>query len=428
MKPLITIHLDKRRIKENGTYPLKIRVYFNGSAKLFPVSIAKSTLPDELTEADYNNAMKAKPKGEEAKKLKQNMASVIGSINTDHFSFETFEKSFKLPKGDKADIFYNYRLKIAKLREAGQIGSAVAYDASMKSLQKYCVKKRLKGKKITSDLLQELCDKEVLKFTEVDKEWLEKYEETCGLSKTSVGMHLRALRAVFNSVNIPHYPFQRKVDDGGYIIPKGAGNKRALTEDDLKVLMFHPTEDLLIKEAKSYWFLSYALNGCNIADILSWKYSNIQGDYIIWVREKTKRKPKKIKARLNPFCKMVIKKYGNPKGPDNFIFPVYENGMNPEQKYKRKINFTRRINDHMGRLVYEINVDRINNNIEPLPKIGTYGARHSWASIALDKGAKIKDISELLGHSNLLTTESYLANISVQRHTELSELTTSWMN
>lgn len=47
----------------------------------------------------------------------------------------------------------------------------------------------------------------------------------------------------------------------------------------------------------------------------------------------------------------------------------------------------------------------------PIP-LSTYVMRHSWATIAHDKGIEIAVISEGLGHENELTTQIYLDSIN----------------
>jgi integrase/recombinase XerD len=87
-----------------------------------------------------------------------------------------------------------------------------------------------------------------------------------GNSLTTVGMHLRSLRAVINKAitdgelgkNL--YPFGRRK----YSPPKGAGNKRWPDDDKLRQLYNYDGE---FTRAKDFWLFSYFANGINIKDI-----------------------------------------------------------------------------------------------------------------------------------------------------------------
>jgi len=70
-----------------------------------------------------------------------------------------------------------------------------------------------------------------------------------------------------------------------------------------------------------------------------------------------------------------------------------------EQK-KRVQDVTRRINKHL-----KIISDKLG-----ISGVSTYTARHSYATVLKRSGANIAYISESLGHSNLKTTENYLAS------------------
>ena len=81
-------------------------------------------------------------------------------------------------------------------------------------------------------------------------------------SKTTVGIYLRPLRAIFNKaieegdIVADIYPFKK------YQIPTGQNIKKALDKSELKKLFTTQVEPGSPKEkARDFWFFSYQCNG-----------------------------------------------------------------------------------------------------------------------------------------------------------------------
>lgn len=60
------------------------------------------------------------------------------------------------------------------------------------------------------------------------------------------------------------------------------------------------------------------------------------------------------------------------------------------------------------------------NNLEEV-KLTTYWARHTYASLLKESGESIELIRELLGHSDIKTTESYLKRFDLKKKKEANE-------
>ena len=80
--------------------------------------------------------------------------------------------------------------------------------------------------------------------------------------------------------------------------------------------------------------------------------------------------------------------------------------------YRSEI-FRRLINKYMKQIALEVGIGK---------NVTTYYARHSFATVLKRSGAKIEMISELLGHSSVDVTESYLdgsENEQIQKETDV---------
>jgi integrase/recombinase XerD len=116
--------------------------------------------------------------------------------------------------------------------------------------------------------------------------------------------------------------------------------------------------------------------------------------------ERTSKSRKKIRCVVTPQLKAIIDRWGSETNPDNYIFPYLTGNETPLERKTVTKELTKRINKRMKEV----------GNVSGFGHITTYTARHSFATILKRGGANIAYISESLGHSDLKTTEAYLAS------------------
>ena len=227
-------------------------------------------------------------------------------------------------------------------------------------------------------------------------------------SYTTIGIHIRNLRAIIN-IQIEdgwlpqnYYPFGRRK----YQIPTGANVKKALDLSEIKKLYDCQPDPQHKNEAyaKDIWFFGYFSNGINTKDIANLKYNNIDEDFIIFQRAKTKfttrTKPKNIMIPINDEMRAIISRWGNqPCHPDKYIFPVLEPGNSPHRQRELIAGFTRLVNDWMQKIAERAGITK---------KVLTMTYRHSYATVLKRAGVSTEFIMEQLGHHDLHTTENYL--------------------
>jgi integrase/recombinase XerD len=365
----------------------------------------------EYTEKEFKGIWETKKPREEAKLIRAELQVLLDKASElactlSPFTFEGFEKLMYQDKADETNVFHYYRKAIARYTENKQFGTASNYNLSNKSIINFITNKDLKDKKKETLIPVP----EVLHFREITPSWLNRFENYLlenDRTYTTIGIYLRPLRALFNEaisekvINSELYPFGRKK----YEIPKPRGVKKALTKAQLKALYeAEPKTELQLK-AKDYWFFLFNCAGLNIKDMMRLKYQNLQGDTLIYIREKTKRTSKTnlkpVVVYLNAYSKNFIEKYGNPdKNPDNYIFDFYKPGMSDSDKFKKAGIFTSLLNDNIKRLA-------IANGLPP--DISIYWSRHSYATYAIRSGASLEQISQALNHHDMATTKSYFA-------------------
>ncbi|MEP6551948.1 MAG: site-specific integrase [Ferruginibacter sp.] len=379
--------LDTRRVKADDTYPVKLRVTFDRKQKYYAT-------PYGLTKIGFKRVMFGERLSAKDKELKKKIQAfedkATGIIESlPFFTWVGFEKHYLSERAAKGTIKQAFENYAADLREAGRIGTAVSYECAMNSLNTFAKDS---------------------KFTDITPELLGKYEKwvlSHGKSITTVGIYLRSLRTIFNnaiaegSLLKEFYPFGKRK----YEIPTGNNTKKALTLSDIGMIYNYKAEPGTMRDrAKDYWIFMYLCNGINTKDLCLLKYENIKGDVLEFIRAKTartKRKVEPIRVSLTEDLKAIIQKWGNAnKDASNYIFPVLSKGITPDRERQLIQQLTHVINDHTKAIAKEL---EINNDVT------TYTARHSFATTLKRSGLSTDFISEALGHSNVKTTQNYLA-------------------
>lgn len=397
-KVFITIALDKRRKKDNGKYPVKLRVFTTEPRiqKLYSTSF-------EFTEKEFQNIwITSKPK-QEIRDIREKLKD-IEKMAFDKaedlvpFSFFEFEKKLYTSKGDRQNLIFKYKEQIERFKSLDQIGTAKMYELSLKSLLAFS--KQLSGKEI-----------ETLNFREITSNWLELYEKhmtgTLNRSTTTISMYLRSLRAIFNNaiaakdIEPEFYPFGKRK----YQIPSSKSVKKALDKSQLKILFDAIPKTPEQEKARDFWFLSYLCNGINVKDIALLRYENLNGDELTFIRAKTrttsKSNLKTITIYLNEYSKNILSKYSNTtKNPKNHIFTIVSDLDSELTKFDKIKNFTRFINQNLKILAKDNGITE---------EISSYWARHSFATNLIRSGGSMELVGELFGHSDKKTTQNYFA-------------------
>ncbi len=387
MKETTAVYLDTRRARQDGTYPVQIRVTYQRQRKYYPTKYT-------LSEEDFKKATNPKPRGN-YKDLKLELIAVeqkaINIIdNLPAFSFVAFEKKYLDTKAKATDVYSLFESYIAELHKQQRAGTAISYGNALQSFRIFAGRK-------------------VLPFENVTPDWLHRYEQhmtTQGKSLTTVGIYLRTLRIIINlaiedgMLAKELYPFGKRK----YQIPAGRNVKKALTLQDMQKIFDYAPQTAAEAKARDIFLFSYLCNGINIKNIARLRYSNIEDDKVSFVRAKTERTSKKnqktIVAMLTAEAKEIITRWGSqPAEPNQLIFDIISDGLAPEKEVNRIKQGAKTVNKYLKRIAKSVGIEK---------NISTYTARHSFSTILKRSGAPIEFISESLGHHDLRTTESYL--------------------
>lgn len=395
---------DTRRSKVSGKYPLKLRLTCKGERRYY------NTIFDVSTE-EWEVINSGQVKGRLRTIRNEISALELDAEDTirlmDEFSFPKFEKRFYKNSGGSRTIKDLFQAYIKQLIIEERFGTAEAYQTASNALIKY------KGDK---------------KVSEITTEYLSGFEEFLlgkGRSITTVGIYLRPLRVVLNIalneglITRQEYPFGKN----RYIIPAGHNIKKAINKTEIaKIFNYECTNGYFEERSRDFWLLSYLCNGMNMMDLCQLKIKNLQPNYLYFIREKTKNTrradPQIITVYRSPEIDQIIRKWRNKQSvnPESYLFnelSVGDDALTIRNKIKQ---FTKVTNEWMKKIGEKLGIDT---------KLTTYVARHSFATVLVqDAQAPIKYISEKLGHSNISTTEKYLANFNVETDMQYAEALT----
>lgn len=210
-----------------------------------------------------------------------------------------------------------------------------------------------------------------MRLEDMDLRWLKRFDRHLSESQSANGksIYLRALRAVLNYArdidsSIP-YPFSK------FQIKHEETRKRSLTVNELCKIAAHQERKQRDRMFKDYFFLIFYLIGINIKDLLLARKSQVKGERLEYIREKT---GKKYSIKIEPEAREILDRY---PGKGDYLL----NALDICQHYT---SFAREINEYMSSV---------------FPDLTTYWARHTWATLAYEVGVPIDIISQALGHS-----------------------------
>ena len=199
----------------------------------------------------------------------------------------------------------------------------------------------------------------------------------------AVSLYLGSLRHLFNEAKKKYNDYDRNIiriinSPFEYVaIPKQqTTRKRAISAEQIRNIWNYPYEckkdgtlkrESITNLAKDCFILSFCLIGMNSADLFN--CAEISDDTITYYRTKTtaRRLDKaKMEVMIPPFIMPLYEKYRDKTGLH--VFKFYH-------IYNTDKNFNRAINLGLKTIGEQLNI----------PDLEYYAARHSWATIALNK-------------------------------------------
>lgn len=372
----IKSEIKRQEQKLDGTYNVKLRFTLDRKVKRLSTSLF-------VYSKDLTKEFKIKP----SSPIKQDVEALIRSyyekcaklqIELNHYTLDDIINYLngEQEKNQIIDFIKFSREWIASTTIKG----APNYTSAINALVRFIGKEELNVNLITTEFLDSF------------KTFLNKEHETRTKkliqqgkrvpSNRSLSLYLISIKKLFNEAKkkynkkdknlilIPHSPF----DD--FVIPKQeATRKRAIPADIIKKVWKLPYKDMKkgykatcrYNLAKDCFILSFCLMGINSADL--YNATKMEGNTITYYRTKTKDRRldnAKMMVNIPVIIQPIIDKYRDKTGKRLFDFYQY---------YCDEKGFNKAINYGLKEIGSILGIDDLEY----------YAARHSWATIALNK-------------------------------------------
>ena len=270
------------------------------------------------------------------------------------------------------------------LQDGGSYGTAHVYRSSVNALQAFYGKGNLPFQKVTPELLKQF----------------ETHLRGRGCSWNTVSTYMRTLRAVHNrAIERRKAAYVPQLFKHVYTGTK-ADRKRAMEHKEIALLLNESTSETAynkeLKRTKELFVLMFLLRGLPFVDLVYLKKSDLEGNTITYRRRKTGRI---LSVTLPTEAMDILKKYENQDSDSPYLFPFLINKEGTKEAYRE----------------YQIALRHFNNQLALLKEtmglkseISSYTARHTWATMAYYCEVHPGIISEAMGHSSIMVTETYL--------------------
>jgi integrase len=390
----ISIELDTRSTKANGTHPVKIRVYSKEEKKFIRLKTDYS-----FTKEDYKRIYTLKPR-KEFKGLKVKLDDLLKENIDRADRIKPFDLNVFATRAGKSksssELLDHFETIKDRLLDSGQVGTYQAYVSCQRCIERYVASQAKKVK---------------LTFNRITVSWLNDFNRWMiseGLSTTTRYIYFTSLRAVINTpvdgkpiFDRESYPF----GEHKFMIPASDPQKKLpLNNDQLNKLLSITSLTEAQEKARAFWFFSFFSNGMNLRDVALLRWSDIKDNYFTFQRSKTMRttrkKPIIIKVFIDTFHKDVFTRYGIRLKSSQYIFPIVNPELTNIQQDKQITNFVISTNK---------NFQKVANKAGLNTAISSMTARVSYASKALREKVEPIKLMYSLGHANFSTTERYLS-------------------
>ncbi len=371
----INFYLDKRNQKKDGTYPLKLSVTHRKSFLLpLGISILEETWIGNKIEGNIPNK---KILNDYLKSQYTKTQNVILKLRLEGILYGMTHNELK--KEIEKELGHNKKEKVSPLH-------FVTYTERLK--KRYINEDTKQQFTQTIKKISNFCDIEKLLISDITISWLKDFDAFClnnGMTVNGKGVYLRNIRKVFNDaiddelISYDKYPFRR------FKIKRTATKHRNIPIERLREMLHFNQQEFIEREkltankhtsvfpnVQKYldlFFLSFYLCGMNIKDLLFLEDEDIVNGQLSILRDKTNIQ---ILLKIEPEAQALIDKYKGKKYLLNFL-------------------------DTYSTDDYKSFLSKMNKAIQrAFPKITSYWARHSWATISaeLDISDPIIDIAQ----------------------------------
>ena len=411
--------LDIRRQKKDGTFPIYIRVTYQGEKWLYATGVC-------MTDDDYAKALVVKNGSSPINKAKSQVTKAFNKINDavvalneqKRFSFESLKKAVTNPEkaqAKKAMTLLEYWKEFGESKNTEK--TRLQYSTAMKNFYRFLdctVESVADPSNPKQKTLVVKGKKSKISPSFVDETLIGQWEasmDKAGLSDSTKSIYLRALRAVMYSLG------QKKLiaETPKFTIKQGSRRK----ED------FSPVSDIVKirdyegpgRKAADWWLILYLCNGSNLKDLatLEWGDDYFYNKELSYVRGKI---ADKVKVTVHipvtePLMKLLMKYACEPEKGKRVFPQILLNATTEADMESRTHDFNRQIRKGMQGVCAKLGIRPVTAST----------ARNSYITTLTWHGIQDAFIDSMVGHvdsKNVL--RGYQGTLSPKKRAKVNNL------
>lgn len=385
------LQLRKNKTNKEGKHPIIFTIFQGNKSKI--ITLPYSCSPNQWDKANKRfrkNHPKHKAINEHLIKLDIRLQNSIYELEAldSYFDLQDVVRVFKDESSrNKVKLitvkeFFTQRIK--ELESINSFGYAKVIKDTQNSLFKFA--------------------KQDLKFKDITPKFLNEYDTFLRktYSNSGIAIRMRDIRAAYNKAIVygnakeSDYPFN------GYKISKlkPSSRKIAMTNEDLQLFKsFNIIENPRYEDTYNMFLFSYYAGGMNFKDMTHLRWDNVKEGRLVYKRAKTKGE---FNLKLFDEALKILSYYKqHPKSENtDYIFPIINKyNLTEKQEYGRYKRCIRKFNKELNFISESVGIEK---------NLTSYVARHSFATHLKFENIPEDVISELMGHSSVAVTKSYL--------------------
>lgn len=416
----ISILPYKSTTLKNGSHPVVLKITKNRIRKYFSLNLCATVEQWNYEYSFFKKDKRINPDYEKYNKyiniqvLKAQEVIDDFSRNKVDWTLNQFEEAFlnHSKKGRIQPFIINL---ISKLKSTGHTGNALSYQRTLDILVIF-------DKNFDKKLFSEIDIKYIRAFDmflQTPRESVytsskgnKRIVQRIGCSGNTRRIYFKSLRSILNKAieaneaSPSTYPFGK----GGFEVAKlgEETEKRYLPSEYLLKIKTTKSSKDVNEYARKLFLFSYFCYGISFVDMALLTTDNIKryenGLYIVYKRHKTKNSPsaKAINIKITDELQMIINDLSAYKKPiKNYLLPIatVEN-LTAEKHYNHIKTRLKKFNKYLSNLATEFGIDDI--------KLTSYVSRHTMAMSLQNNDVPREVISQILGHKDMKTTNTYL--------------------
>ena len=370
----VSIYLDKRSLRKDGTAPLKLTVRFK--SKVVMVATDVRITPDQWhpTLSRVVGHPRRKQLNSYLDTLRLNAEEALRELTVHGIPLSTRAVRSRIVSGGCLNAQPTFV----------ELFSRVAEDARSKERTHEIYRATLKKLYMYAEELG--MDAGVWTFEDITRSWLADFDAwlmDCSPSKNARNIHLRNIRHVCNVAVTEH--ITTFYDFRGFSIKAVPTVKRSLSVEKLRQLFSLDVEPHQLKYLDCFKLIFFLI-GINTIDLCHLRKSDVKDGRIEYKRSKTGRD---YSIKIEPEAAEIIDEYS---GKGRWLLNILD-------RYENFKDFAHRLNENLQKMG-NVEVGKHGKKTrEPLfPSLTTYWARHSWATIAASLDIPNETIAAALGH------------------------------